>query len=248
MRLNNYRPEALLALASVGAVLGVSAFQSTRKLSAADVDRYVGILERDLPPEMEDRKEFISRLRAWAENDDGRPVYMLNLMRFFDDLKSFTDGPLTGAPRDANAHYETTVAPMVLKRGAYPVLTGWATKIKGGQGRESNLMVHRPGLDGWDRVLVIRYPGRRTFLELVTDPGYLEAMPYELSSLEVMLTPVSGELVIPDARWLVGGISLANLLLVSWIRAIRRNPSRRNPSRQSPSRQSPSRRSPSRHR
>ena len=49
MLLSRYRPEALLALASASAVLGVSAFLRTRKLSPADVDHYVGILERDLP-------------------------------------------------------------------------------------------------------------------------------------------------------------------------------------------------------
>ena len=90
MLLGRYRPGLLLALASAGAVLGVSAVQSARKLAPADVDHYIGILERDLPPELEQREEFITRLRSWAENDDGQPVYMLNLMRFFDDLRPGT--------------------------------------------------------------------------------------------------------------------------------------------------------------
>jgi len=231
-RLGRYRPELLLALVSAGAVAGVSAFQSARKLSQGDVDRYIGILERELPPELEDREEFISRLRSWAENDDGRPVYMLNLMRFFDQLRPFPGAPVTGTPKDANAHYETSVVPMLVKKGGYPVLAGPATKISaakapaakagGGQDRASNLMVYRPDLDNWDRVLVVRYPGRRTFLELVTDPRYLEVMPYKLSSLEVVLTPLSGQLVIPDARWLAGAAGLANLLLAGWIRTARR--------------------------
>ena len=241
MLLDRYRPELLLALASAGAVAGISAFQSARKLSQADVDRYIGILERDLPPELEDREEFISRLRAWAENDDGRPVYMLNLMRFFDQLRPFPGAPVTGPPKDANAHYETSLAPMLLRRGGYPILAGSATKISAakisaarasagqasagqagsGQDRASNLMVYRPGLDNWDRVLVIRYPGRRTFLDLVTDPRYLEVMPYRLSSAEVVLTPVSGQVVMPDARWIAGAAGLANLVLAGWIRTVR---------------------------
>jgi len=236
MLLDRYRPELLLALAAAGTVAGLSAFQSARKLSQADVDRYIGILERDLPPELEDREEFISRLRAWAENDDGRPVYMLNLMRFFDQLRPFPGAPVTGTPRDANAHYETSLAPMLLRRGGYPILAGSATKISAakisaarasagqagsGQDRASNLMVYRPGLDNWDRVLVIRYPGRRTFLDLVTDPRYLEVMPYRLSSAEVVLTPVSGQVVMPDARWIAGAAGLANLVLAGWIRTVR---------------------------
>lgn len=222
MLLDRYRPELLLALASAGAVLGVSALQSARKLSPADVDHYIGILERDLPPELQDRTEFIARLRAWAENDDGQPVYMLNLMRFFDDLHPFPDGPVTGTPRDANAHYEATVTAMLVRRGGYPILAGSTTKVKSGRDRESNLMAYRPDLDNWDRVLIVRYPGRRTFLELVTSPAYLQVMPYKLASLEVILTPVSGQVVIPDARWIAGAVGLANLLLAGWIRAARR--------------------------
>ena len=222
MQLTRYRPELLAVLASAGAVLGVSAFQSARKLSPADVDRYIGVLERDAPPELEDREEFIARLRAWAENDDGQPVYMLNLMRFFDQLRPFPGAPVTGTPQEANARYEKAVTPMLLKKGGYPVVAGAATKVKGGQGRASNLMVYRPDLDNWDRVLVVRYPGRRVFLELITSPDYLKVMPCKLASLEVVLTPVSGQLVVPDARWIAGAIGLANLLLVGWIHAARR--------------------------
>jgi hypothetical protein len=223
MQMKTYRPEALLGLASAGVMLGVSALQSTRKLSQADVDRYIGILERDVPLELENREEFIARLRAWAENDDGRPVYMLNLMRFFDQLKPFPGALVTGTPEDANSHYEAAVTPMLIKRGGYPILAGSATKIKGGQSRQSNLMVYRPDLDNWDRVLVVRYPGRRTFLELITNPDYLKVMPYKLASLEVVLTPVSGRLVIPDVRWIAGAAGLVNMLLVGWIRAARRS-------------------------
>jgi hypothetical protein len=46
-------------LASVGAVLGVSALQSTRKLPQADVDHYIGILEGETSPQVEDRDEFM---------------------------------------------------------------------------------------------------------------------------------------------------------------------------------------------
>jgi len=174
MSMNRYRPGVLLGLTSVGAVAGVSAWQSTRRLSQADVDRYIGILEREVPAELADREEFISRLRAWAENDDGRPVYMLNLMRYFDHVRSFPGAPTTGTPRMPTPTTRRATAPMLMKRGGYPILSGSTSKVKDGQGPESNLMVYRPDLDNWDRVLVVRYPGRRTFLQLVTSPEYLK--------------------------------------------------------------------------
>ena len=58
--------------------------------------------------------------------------------------------------------------------------------------RKSDLIVHTPELDNWDRVLVVRYPGRRTFFDLVTNPEYLAVMPYQLAALEVVLTPGPG--------------------------------------------------------
>lgn len=202
--MKKYRFEAILAVVLIALFFAVSAWQSAGKLSKAEVDRYIGILEKQLPKAMEDRSEFLSRLRAWGENDDGRPVYMLNVMRFFDRLQSFPGAPTTGTPEEANAHYEDAVMPMLIKSGGYPIVAGGTTKIWGGR-PESNLMVYKSELDNWDRVLVVRYPGRRTFLELVTNPDYLKVMPYKLASLEVMLTPVSGELVIPDpalgGRW-----------------------------------------------
>lgn len=78
----------------LGAVLAAAFFavwvwQSAGKLSQAELHHYIGILEKELPQEMEDRAEFIARLRAWGENDDGRPVFMLNLMRYHDQLKPF---------------------------------------------------------------------------------------------------------------------------------------------------------------
>jgi hypothetical protein len=63
-----------------------------------------------------------------------------------------------------------------------------------------------------------------------------EVMPYKLSSPEVVLTPVSGQLVNPDARWIAGAAGLANLLLAGWIRAARRTRRTRRTRRRRPRR------------
>lgn len=221
--MKDYVVETVLGVMLVVVFFAVSTWQSAAKLSPGEVDHHIRVLDEKLPPEMEGRTEFLSRLRAWAENDDGQPIYMLNLMRFFNQLKSLPGGPTSGTPEEANAHYEEAAKPMLFKNGAYPIVAGVTTGIRGGQRSESNLMVYQGELDSWDRVLVVRYPGRRTFLELVSSPDYLKVMPYKLASLQVVLTPVSGELVIPDLRWMAGGGGLAIFLLIGWIRAVRRS-------------------------
>lgn len=66
---------------------------------------------------------------------------------------------------------------------------------------------------------VARYPNRRTFLKLLSDPAYAPMEPYKFIALEMDLVPVSGDKVIPDLRWLVGGGLVFIFLVVGWIRA-----------------------------
>ena len=220
--MKRYLVEFVLGAVLVAVFFGVSAWQSASTLSRSEVDRYIGILEKSVPVEWEEHNEFLTRLRAWGESDDGRPVFMLNVMRFYEQIKQFPGVPTTMTPIEANVHYEDVVVPILLRSGGYPIVGGNSMRISSGQ-KKSNLIVFEPELDNWDRVLVVRYPGRRTFFDLVTNPEYLKVMPYKLASLKVVLTPVSGELVVPDVRWIVAGSCLGIFLLVGWIRAVRRN-------------------------
>jgi len=71
-------------------------------------------------------------------------------------------------------------------------------------------------------VLTIRYPSRRAFFDLVSDPEYAPLMPYKLASLRVALVPVAGESVTPDWRWMIGLALLSIFLAVGWLRAAAR--------------------------
>ena len=62
------------------------------RLAKADIDRYLAILEKRLLP-AEDVKAFTSRVRSWVEADDGRPVYMLNLIHFLPQFRTFPGAP-----------------------------------------------------------------------------------------------------------------------------------------------------------
>jgi len=219
--MKTYRVELIVGLLLVAVFLGVSTWQSAATLSKADVDRYMTILEKAVPVEWEERDEFLRRLRTWGEADDGQPVYMLNVMRFFEQTKAMPGVPADIHPREANARYENVATGLLLRSGGYPLIGGDSMRVGRGE-RKSNLIVHTPELDNWDRVLVVRYPGRRTFFDLVTNPEYLAVMPYKLAALEVVLTPVQGELVVPDLRWIAGGACLAIFLMVGWIRAASR--------------------------
>jgi hypothetical protein len=142
---------------------------------------------------------------------------MLNLMRYRKELHTLAGGPdFHGTPQEANDLYERDVAPLLLKRGGYPLVAGPP------QGK--NLVGFEPAADAWSRILVVRYPSRRAFLSLLADPEYGPLEPYKLMAVQLSLVPVSGAVVIPDLRWIVGGSLLVLFLSVGWLRAVRWKP------------------------
>jgi hypothetical protein len=183
-----------------------------RKLTQPEIDRYLGAIERQVFLPENDKPKALVRLRAWAEADDGKPFYMLNLMRYYAQLQCFPGTPnFQGTPEQANEFYETKVRRLVFKRCGYPMLAGSA------QGK--SLMEVPPALDSWSRVLLVRYRNRRTFLSLLADPAYGPWEPYKIMAVELVLVPVSSGVVIPDLRLLVGGGLLFGFLVVGWILA-----------------------------
>lgn len=186
------------------------------KLEPADIDRYLAAVERQLPLAEADKPKVLQRLRVWAEADDGGPVYMLNLMRYHEELRRFPGAPdFDGTPEESNDHYERAVQPLLFAKGGYPMI--------GGPVRGANVidLESNPALDDWSRVLVVRYPSRRAFLELLADPAYAPIEPYKFMALEVVLVPVSADMLIPDLRVLVGGVLLLLYFALGWFRAAR---------------------------
>jgi hypothetical protein len=93
----------------------VLASPARRKLTQPEIDRYLGAIERQVFLPEDDKPKVLARLRTWAEADDGRPFYMLNLMRYYPELRRFPDNPsFRGTPEQANE----------LKRCGYPMLAG----------------------------------------------------------------------------------------------------------------------------
>lgn len=192
-----------------------------QKLNIAEVDAYLHKLEGKLPGNSTEQIAFLARMRAFGLADDGRPVYMLNAMRYYPELKR---GPgmadVRGTPAEANATYEKAVMPLLFRLGAYPLFGGETMEIRADGTGHSNLDGFDPAIDNWSRILVVRYPSRRAFFELLTDPQWLKFAPYKLAALEIALVPVSGQVVIPDVRWIVGGVCLIVFLGACWLSAV----------------------------
>jgi hypothetical protein len=195
-----------------------------QKLSAVEVDAYLDRMKGKLPGDPAEQAVFFARMRAFGLADDGRPVYMLNAMRYYPELKH---GPgmeeVRGTPAEANATYERAVMPILFRLGAYPLFGGQTMEIRADGKAHSNLDGFDPAIDDWSRILVVRYPSRRAFFELLSDPQWLRFAPYKLAALELALVPASAQMVIPDIRWVMGGACLIVFLGTCWLRATRRH-------------------------
>ncbi len=194
------------------------------RMTAQQVGVYIERIAAGLPLDPRDKEETLARLRAWGEADDGQPVHMLNLMRYHDALRSQAglDGKRL-TPRESNAHYESRALPLLLRQGGYAQFAGEATGVRDGNGRRhSNLMAFGREVDDWDRALVIRYPSRRAFFELLGSPDYAPLLPYKLGALDIVLVPLVPEQPLPDFLWPFGLALLALFCAVGWFRSARR--------------------------
>jgi uncharacterized protein (DUF1330 family) len=105
-----------------------------------------------------------------AEQHDG-PVIMINLLRFKEraDGIDATDG-ISGA--EAYARYGAGVQQFLEAVGGRVVLTSVATES-----------VIGPYDGEWDMVIAVEYPSRRAFLEMISNPAYLEIHAHRAAAL-----------------------------------------------------------------
>ena len=101
-------------------------------------------------------------LKRYLDEDPGGPVVMLNLLRFRPD---------GGRERYADylEHFRRTAAP----HGAEVIYVG----------EGSTALVADPG-QSWDAVLLVRYPSRQAFSEMVRDPEYSAGTHLRTEALE----------------------------------------------------------------
>ena len=103
-----------------------------------------------------------------AHPDDG-PVVMLNLLKF----KARAEGDAAATGEEAYRAYGDMAVAMIEERGGQVIWAGRADQILIGDIAED-----------WDQVLLVQYPSRAAFLDMVSQPEYLEAHEHRESGLE----------------------------------------------------------------
>jgi uncharacterized protein (DUF1330 family) len=103
-------------------------------------------------------------LKSFLADDPGGPVVMLNLLRFKGD-----------GGRESYAAYSRA-----LVEGGHLARVG-GELVYAGDG--STALVAEDG-QAWDAVLVVRYPSRAAFCQMVADPDYQQVTHFRTEALE----------------------------------------------------------------
>ncbi|HEY8216468.1 MAG TPA: DUF1330 domain-containing protein [Acidimicrobiia bacterium] len=110
----------------------------------------------------------VDQFQELASADARGPVVMLNLLKY----KARADtGTATG--EDEYRSYGDAAVAMIEERGGSVI---WA-------GRADQILIGDPSED-WDHVLLVQYPSRAAFLDMVSQPAYQDAHRHREAGLE----------------------------------------------------------------
>ena len=118
------------------------------------------------------------QFRQLRQSPEKGPVVMLNLLKF----KHAAEGE-AGSGEDAYQRYGKTAIAMIEERGGRIL---W-------QGRSNQVLIGDPA-ENWDTVVLVEYPSRQSFIEMVSNPDYTKAHKHREAGLErtivIACTPV----------------------------------------------------------
>lgn len=215
--MNRYQFELAAAVVLLAAYAAVWHWQAPGDtLTQTEIAQYLNRIDAQVSINAAEKADLLARLRDFGNNDDGRPAYMVNLMRYYEALRTDSGIPVdfAGTPAQANAHYESNVMALAWKSGSMPLFAGNV--------HERNVTSSCDDEDRWSRVVLMRYPSRRAVFELFADPVYAKYLPFKLGSLHVALVPAASQMVIPEVRFLAGAAVLIVFLAIGWACAVRR--------------------------
>jgi len=122
-------------------------------------------------PSIEPSPDQLQKL--FAEADDETPIMMINLLRYRDRAgypSGSSAAPCSG--REAYQRYAAGVMPILTAAGASVF---WFGNVK--------RMVIGPEGEEWDDALLVQYPSRKAFLNMVSRPEYQEVAVHRTAAL-----------------------------------------------------------------
>ena len=115
-------------------------------------------------------KDYAMALATRAPEDDG-PIYMVNLMKYHE-VAQYTDDAVVDKPisgREADDRYNPTS--ILAKIGATIVFVG-------------DVVGNHVGSEDWDRIAIVRYPTRKSFIDMQTRKDFGEKHVHKAAGMQ----------------------------------------------------------------
>jgi uncharacterized protein (DUF1330 family) len=131
------------------------------------------------------------QLRAFAEGPEDGPVVMINLLRFRERAAYAPDaGETPCSGQEAYGRYSAAVGPLLAGVGGRPIWVGLARQT-----------VIAPAGEAWDQAILVEYPSRKAFFEMVSSPAYQAVVHHRTAALaDSRLIATSGTELPPPAN------------------------------------------------
>lgn len=163
---------------------------SASTLLPFDVDRYMALIEAQT--QMPGARHDLPALRKFLSEDDGAPVYTVNLYKFHDVADYPEGSKFSGTGADAYNRFSNVMIPLMTKRGSHPVYgSNWSDQAK----------------SDWDRIVIVRYRSRRDLVDLFGTNQFAEASLHKWASLRDHERMLVQAIHIPDGKIVIALIA-----------------------------------------
>lgn len=158
-------------------------------LSESEINYYMEKIENNLTEERTGRAPeptSFQRIRAFAEADDGKAFYMINLVRENEApvYPSWWEGERAETVLDAKKMYSAACAPKMAEAGSYSMM--------GVTLASDAVLTDDEDMEPWDQFYLISYPSRKAFLQMLASDEYADAVIHKYAGdKDTQLIPVS---------------------------------------------------------
>lgn len=165
----NYNFKAISILFPIVAVVIFTFWYqwSARALLPIEVDTYMQIIEAQT--KNTSSKHDLPALRKFLNEDDGKPIYTVNMYNFNKIANYPTNSGFDGSGEQAYDRFSQTMVKLMLKRGSHPIF--------GSDWRD-------PSSSNWERIVIVRYRSRRDLADLFATPEFADASLHKWASIK----------------------------------------------------------------
>jgi hypothetical protein len=139
----------------------------TQILSADEVSSYMNVIK--VQTQNTPAKHDLPALRKFLIEDDGKPVYTVNLYNFHTTADYPQNSDFKGSGEQAYERFSKTMISLMVKRGSHPIYGSYWSDSSSSK---------------WDRIVIVRYRSRRDLVDLFATKDFAEASLHKWASIK----------------------------------------------------------------